>query len=361
MQMSTIPLPIRSLAASIVLLAIALFAILAHPARGETPVVVPVESATATAATAASVPAEALPVAAGPSEAASSAEPGVAASESAPRPTPVTHPSPESEEAIPASTGSGSGASVVSAVEKRVADVVSGATSGKATQQVKAAVEETTSAAAAPLKSAVEAHVQPVVDEVVKSASTTTERLPDELAPALSQNAPSPDLSHPSHAESALQIRAEGQAPLPGPVPQIGDEGPSRTFENAVPLETRPVAGWIDGLNLRELFAAPASPDPQADRGLLERSSIDPVGATAGSHAPPSEAPGQHPSPSGPGPVSGLSTNAAPGPGGGNFFVPIAALLALLALAAPAISRRAKEALVAPVPSRFVCALERPG
>lgn len=46
---------------------------------------------------------------------------------------------------------------------------------------------------------------------------------------------------------------------------------------------------------------------------------------------------------------------------GGSFFVPIVALLALLALVAPAIFRRLREMpdLAAPIP--FVCALERPG
>lgn len=46
---------------------------------------------------------------------------------------------------------------------------------------------------------------------------------------------------------------------------------------------------------------------------------------------------------------------------GASFFVPIAALLALLALAAPAILRRFREAPGCRAPTPFVCALERPG
>jgi hypothetical protein len=46
---------------------------------------------------------------------------------------------------------------------------------------------------------------------------------------------------------------------------------------------------------------------------------------------------------------------------GGSFFVPLAGLLALLALAAPATFRRRFEAAKLLAPTPFVCALERPG
>lgn len=62
--------------------------------------------------------------------------------------------------------------------------------------------------------------------------------------------------------------------------------------------------------------------------------------------------------PSGPPPQT--SPSAAPGLGG-SFFVPIAALLALLALAAPAITRRLRERADLSPPLPFACALERPG
>jgi hypothetical protein len=58
---------------------------------------------------------------------------------------------------------------------------------------------------------------------------------------------------------------------------------------------------------------------------------------------PPSESPGA---------VSGS---------GGSLFVPLAALLALLALAAPATFRRPREVPDFLAPTPFVCALERPG
>jgi len=62
----------------------------------------------------------------------------------------------------------------------------------------------------------------------------------------------------------------------------------------------------------------------------------------------------------GPLPLPGPSGAAAPGPGG-SFFSPIVALLALLALAAPAVHRRLWEVPDFRAPTPFVCALERPG
>lgn len=55
------------------------------------------------------------------------------------------------------------------------------------------------------------------------------------------------------------------------------------------------------------------------------------------------------------------SPASAPAGSGGTSFVPIAALLALLALAPPATLRRLGRAPDFQVPTRFVCALERPG
>ncbi len=233
--MSTIQLPIRTLAASIGLLAIVLCSILASPAQGETLGAAPAETVAAVAETATDVPAEAAPV--------------EASSAPAPAPTPVTN--------------SGSGTAAVPVVEEQVANVVTRVTRGEAAGQVKEAAEETVSAATAPVKSVADAaNVQPTVDKVVESASYVRP-LPDRVAPGVSpasQNAPSHD---PSRTESAFQIRPEqGQAPLPGPAPQLGGEIPSPTFENALPLETQPMVGWIDGLNLREALRRPGGAGP---------------------------------------------------------------------------------------------------
>jgi hypothetical protein len=59
-------------------------------------------------------------------------------------------------------------------------------------------------------------------------------------------------------------------------------------------------------------------------------------------------------------PAPGSPGASAPGSGDA-FFVPFAALLALLALVAPASMRRLREAPDFRAPIPFVCALERPG
>ncbi len=66
-------------------------------------------------------------------------------------------------------------------------------------------------------------------------------------------------------------------------------------------------------------------------------------------------------SPDAPGSPMGSATGVTTSGSGASFFVPIAALLALLALASPAISRRLRELPDFPAPTPFVCALERPG
>lgn len=66
-------------------------------------------------------------------------------------------------------------------------------------------------------------------------------------------------------------------------------------------------------------------------------------------------------SPDAPGPPTGSTIGVTTSGSGASFFVPIAALLALLALASPAILRRLRELPDFPAPTPFVCALERPG
>ena len=282
----------------------------------------------------------------------------------APPPLPESDPAPTS--------------AVVPAVQKQVAEVVQGASGGGLTRRVRSAAGEAASAATHSLESAtdsvnaqpalaeVSGSVRPVVEKVVgavhpaidkvENGVSAIERRSGDVSPGLVPTAPSFDRSHTGTADRTSDT---GQPPLSEPAPQIRKDSALPTFENAIPLETRPVARWIDGLNLRELFA-PAPAGRQAPDRLPGAAPIDPTGVVSGGHASPYEAPSRPPLDP-PGPISGLSTSASPGPGGGSFFVPIAALLALLALAAPATSRRRKEALAAPVPSRFVCALERPG
>jgi hypothetical protein len=84
----------------------------------------------------------------------------------------------------------------------------------------------------------------------------------------------------------------------------------------------------------------------------VSAATIDFAGEGFANHAP-LDGNGPTPLPSSPqGELSGA---------GGFSFVPIAGLLALLALAAPAIFRRFGEQADFPAPTPFVCALERPG
>jgi hypothetical protein len=112
---------------------------------------------------------------------------------------------------------------------------------------------------------------------------------------------------------------------------------------------------------IEPLRSAAPSPLANSAAGLMPRPPVPPA-ATGVSPGGASERPGDlapldgnypMPSPGTPdGAVSGL---------GGSSFVPIVALLALLALAASAILRRLGEGPAFRAPSPFVCALERPG
>jgi hypothetical protein len=101
----------------------------------------------------------------------------------------------------------------------------------------------------------------------------------------------------------------------------------------------------------------------QVQNGLLDPPAGPGPAMVAAAHAPiggATDRPSDHAPLEGPGPSPGSSESAASGTAG-SFFVPLAALLALLALAAPAILRRLREAPEFSAPAPFVCALERPG
>lgn len=225
------------------------------------------------------------------------------------------------------------------------------------------------------VRSAVEGKVQSTVNQVANSASTVAERaireietvgspgrlpavpsvgllslpLPelghagalgqalDAVAPLFDPPPPTPLLSAPPPRPSELQLGAERSGPqselLRGPLTDVGGIESSRPGERL---------GSLIG------------PAPSAFRPLpaaISHAYTDSVGGA------PQRAPLDGPSPA----PGGPSTNAVPGLGGGAFFVPLAALLALLALVASATFRRPREAWDSPVPSLFVCALERPG
>jgi hypothetical protein len=95
--------------------------------------------------------------------------------------------------------------------------------------------------------------------------------------------------------------------------------------------------------------ASTASPEP----GLLSAGSrSEPAPYGAGPRQRRDSTPPAAPPP--------IQAPAGAGSSGAPFFVPLAALLALLALAAPA-TRRLREVPALAVPTPYVCALERPG
>ena len=172
--------------------------------------------------------------------------------------------------------------------------------------------------------------------------------------------------------EAALLAVADEAAAVFATPPAVDHGVPSQPSANPTPSFSKPLpigallghrAGGPGGLLAKFMagFGGVEPPSLVALRGLLS----DPMGslspaitASRGSDADqhfngptPLEDPGQLP---------GSPGATAPGTGA-SFFVPLAALLALLALAAPAILRRFREVPDFRSPTPFVCALERPG
>ncbi len=163
-----------------------------------------------------------------------------------------------------------------------------------------------------------------------------------------------------------------------GGLPGVGSGAlPPRRIPPSVPLAGSPSGGRDLGSPLMQRpvdFGGPETPRrPQpmsrasssagtgalrlAARALrlvpVSAAAIDSAGEGPANHHAPLDGNSPKPLPSSPqGEVSGA---------GGSSFVPIAALLALLALAAPAIFRRLGERADFRAPTPFVCALERPG
>jgi hypothetical protein len=112
-------------------------------------------------------------------------------------------------------------------------------------------------------------------------------------------------------------------------------------------------SGELGGVEAPRLGAPPSRSREEAPS--LATSSIDAIvsGASTGRFGAP--APLNVPPPA-PGSLAGGAGGL-----GGSSFVPLVALLALLALVATTISRKRREVPGFPVPTQFVCALERPG
>lgn len=121
-------------------------------------------------------------------------------------------------------------------------------------------------------------------------------------------------------------------------------------------LDDSPIGQLLDFAGVEPLppMAPDVFPNSSAGRADLGRIFAGAVGERY-TDLPPPDGMGPHPPHQAPGLPQG---DAA---GGGISFIPIAALLALLALAAPAIRRRLGEGPDFRLQTPFVCALERPG
>ena len=139
-------------------------------------------------------------------------------------------------------------------------------------------------------------------------------------------------------------------------------EPASSPYSMLGPLDIPSIESWLEpsmlaftGLLLQQQHLTSANHDgPGSEQPLTPgRSPVGgPVGAPDDFNAPgPLNVP--VPAPESPGAAAPAS--------GGSFFIPFAALLALLALVAPATRRRLSEVPGFLAPTPFVCALERPG
>ena len=188
----------------------------------------------------------------------------------------------------------------------------------------------------------VAANVKEVLDSVVSSAAA---------------NLPAPPPAPLGFDRPASFAAAPNFIP-PGPAASSAPEagGPLGVGSAPTPLAAAPSRTYLG-------LPAPLAPDPSllaaardalAGIGTADVLTAPAAGFDAGFPA------GDRPAPGDPLPAPFEAPGAGAG-SSGSFFVPLAALLALLALAAPASFRRRREApgFLAPVP--FVCALERPG
>jgi hypothetical protein len=199
----------------------------------------------------------------------------------------------------------------------------------------------------------------------IGTAVLATERVRDALIDPVSQAA---DLFDPILSDPILSTNGAAEAPV-GPSPAGGQPAANGTTTftqspNLGLLSSRnPIAlELVPGVYLPTIAGSKANRALPAKRsdGEAARSSTGgvantdtPSDATAVNRASPT--PSDVPPPAPESPATAVADS------GGTSFVPIAALLALLALVAPAATRRLGKAPDFRAPTPFTCALERPG
>lgn len=221
-----------------------------------------------------------------------------------------------------------------------------------------------------------------IVARTTENASGTvaktrvSEKLPEPAAQVAKR---ATELSDETQARVANLVATAEDAVLPT-LPELPDEGSAGPAvvlpDRSLPLHQAPVgAELLTGAWLGHVADGPG--DLPADHGVAGAAATELLRAGAPSglselRAAPTFS-GTHfftgtvqrfhgpLPPDSPGFPSGSTTRVDASGSGATIFVPIAALLALLALASPAILRRLRELPDFPAPTPFVCALERPG
>ena len=149
---------------------------------------------------------------------------------------------------------------------------------------------------------------------------------------------------------------APAASAVPTPVPPISEAARPGGLELGVE-GIRDAAGGVGHEALDRHAATPAATALGAGGGPLT------IAASSASSTPSPQS-AEHPAPAperpGPPPLFPAPSSASSGPGG-VIFVPFAALIALLALSAPATFSRLREVAGPRAATPFVCALERPG
>jgi hypothetical protein len=187
-----------------------------------------------------------------------------------------------------------------------------------------------------------------------KTLNLALPRVADELLPTGAEGRPgqaaaSSELDRPNSAESSSSSA--------GPGPAADRLAPRPDNQVLILVRTSPAssfADWIGGIGASENegLASPAQDLAGSSFGSALAATETRLGSLAGH--PANDSPSDRPA----APSQSLGASAG---SGSSFFVPLAALLALLALAAPATFRRLREVPAFRPPTPFVCALERPG
>ncbi len=204
------------------------------------------------------------------------------------------------------------------------------------------------------------AQIHETVRDLTAPAERSLQQAGAKLGDLSPKPAPRPAVPLAGSAPAAKGVAERPVAPTATEdLPPLPASSPDHTPRSSEEIELEPLPAWATAgrtaLSVDPAPSAASTPAPSLPTGPLAAGDVLSSGPPSGGseeHAPVSDA-------SSP-PAPEMLSAAASG-SGGSTLVPIAALLALLALVAPAISRRLREMADLSPPLPFACALERPG